>query len=56
MAENAGTTNLGTAPLDEEASAATGRGTPLLQLKDVCVDYGKFRALTGVSYTIYPGR
>lgn len=36
--------------------AAAGRGTPLLQLQDVCVDYGKFRALTGVGYTIYPGQ
>lgn len=30
--------------------------TPLLQLNNVSVNYGKFRALTDVSYRIYPGQ
>lgn len=31
-------------------------GAPLLQLDNVSVNYGKFRALTDVSYKIYPGQ
>lgn len=31
-------------------------GTPLLELDTVSVNYGRFRALTDVSYTIYPGQ
>lgn len=36
--------------------AAGQSGTPLLQLDNVSVNYGKFRALTDVSYKIYPGQ
>jgi branched-chain amino acid transport system ATP-binding protein len=36
--------------------AARQSGTPLLQLDNVSVNYGKFRALTDVSYKIYPGQ
>jgi len=39
------------------SQAVVGKsGTPLLQLLNVCVDYGKFRALKDVGYTIYPGQ
>ena len=31
-------------------------GAPLLQLDNVSVNYGKFQALTDVSYKIYPGQ
>lgn len=31
-------------------------GTPLLELRDVDVYYGKFRALNGVSYRVFPGQ
>lgn len=31
-------------------------GTPLLMLDGVTVNYGKFRALTEVSYKVYPGQ
>lgn len=36
--------------------AAGLSGTPLLQLDNVSVNYGKFRALTDVSYKIYAGQ
>ena len=36
--------------------AAEARGTPLLQLRNVSVNYGKFRALADVSYDVYPGQ
>lgn len=33
-----------------------GTGTPLLELDDVHVSYGKFKALQGVTYRIHPGQ
>jgi branched-chain amino acid transport system ATP-binding protein len=48
------------APRSAEPSPRTAvvarTGTPLLQLRNVSVDYGKFRALTDVGYTIFPGQ
>ncbi|UVK37883.1 ABC transporter ATP-binding protein [Mesorhizobium sp. AR10] len=41
----------------EHAHQVAGQsGAPLLQLDNVSVNYGKFRALTDVSYKIYPGQ
>jgi branched-chain amino acid transport system ATP-binding protein len=38
------------------SNTETGAGQPLLELCQVSVNYGAFRALTGVSYLIYEGQ
>jgi len=43
-------------PATHAPQANEPRDTPLLQLDNVSVNYGKFRALTDVSYKIYPGQ
>lgn len=38
------------------SNTETSEGQPLLELREVSVNYGAFRALAGVSYTVYPGQ